>query len=137
MRPHLLPLFAFAFGALLGCKHDKALQPQCYAGTVVGTSCYDGVIINVDAQFPIGKPVGDRFALYDSTKATNQNLIGALNSNELVGLSAKSTRIYFTCTGDTQGFSNFGPCNHMGIPLPVPHVVLTSFSATPCRSVAP
>ena len=136
MRPPFL-LLALAFCVSFSCKHAADSTPQCYAGTVVGTSYYDGVIINVDAQFPIGKPVGDRFALYDSTKATNQNVIGGLNSNELAGLSTKGTRIFFTCTGDTQGFSNFGPCNHMGIPLPVPHVVLTSFSATPCGPVAP
>ncbi|AWM34463.1 hypothetical protein [Hymenobacter nivis] len=137
MRPHLLLLFAFAFGALLSCKHDKDLQPQCYAGTVLGSSCYDGLIINVDAQFPIGKPVGAGFAPKDSTKVTYQNVIGALNSTELARFNTPGQRIYFTCTGDTQGFSNFGPCNHMGIPLPVPHVVLTSFSATPCGPVAP
>ncbi|AMJ64334.1 hypothetical protein AXW84_01995 [Hymenobacter sp. PAMC 26628] len=117
---------------MAGCKHAADTTPQCYAGTVLSTSCYDGVIINVDAQFPIGKPVGYGFALHDSTKATNQNVIGALNSNTLAQFNVPGQRIYFTCTGDTQGFSNFGPCNHMGIPLPVPHVVLTSFSATPC-----
>ena len=135
MRPRLL-LPVLALCALAGCKHD-ADTPQCYAGTVLGTSCYDGVIINVDAQFPIGKPVGHGFAWHDSTKATSQNVIGALNSNELTGFSAKGTRIYFTCTGEKQGFSNFGPCNAMGIPLPVPHVVLTSFSAVPCGALAP
>lgn len=137
MRPRLLLPLALLLGALPGCKHDADSAPRCYAGTVVGTSCYDGLIINVDAQYPIGKPVGYGFALYDSTRTTNQNVIGALNSNALANFSTKGQRIYFTCTGDTQGFSNFGFCNAMGIPLPVPHVVLTSFSATPCGPVAP
>ena len=131
MRPHLL-FSALTLCALAGCRHDADSAPQCYAGTVLGSSCYDGVIINVDAQYPIGKPVGQGTAFHDSTGTTYQNVIGALNSTALVKLNVKGQRIYFTCTGDTLGFSNFGPCNAMGIPLPIPHVVLTSFSAAPC-----
>lgn len=137
MRPRLLLSLAGVFGTLLGCQHDQDQQPQCYAGTVVGSSCYDGVLINVDAQYPIGKPAGYSAAPNDSTSLVYQNTIGALNSNALGALNVKGQRIYFTCTGDTQGFSNFGPCNHMGIALPIPHVVLTSFSATPCGALKP
>ncbi len=130
-------LIALAYCALASCKHDADIPPQCYAGTVLGSSCYDGVIINVDAQYPIGQPTYYGFAPNDSTRLTYQNVIGALNSNELAQLNKPGQRIYFTCTGDMQGFSNFGFCNHMGIPLLKHHVVLTSFSATACGPVAP
>ncbi|WP_140469152.1 hypothetical protein [Hymenobacter nivis] len=130
MRLPLL-LSTLAFSALAGCKHD-ADAPQCYAGTVLGASCYDGLIISVDAQYPIGQPADYGFAPGDSTRLSYQNVIGALNSNELAQFNKPGQRIYFTCTGDTQGFSNFGFCNHMGIALLKHHVVLTSFSASPC-----
>lgn len=120
---------------LAGCKHPADdPQAQCYSGIVLGYDCYDGVLINVDGPRSIGKPVPYGFALYDATGATNQNVIGALNSTELASLNVPGQRIYFSCTGDTQGFSDFGPCNAMGIAMPIPHVVLTSFSATPCSA---
>jgi hypothetical protein len=130
MRPHLL-LSALTLCALASCQHD-ADTPQCYAGTVLGSSCYDGVLINVDAQYPIGQPAYYGFAPGDSTRLTYQNVIGALNSNELAQFNKPGQRIYFTCTGDMQGYSNFGFCNAMGIALLKHHVVLTSFSASPC-----
>lgn len=97
MRPRLLLPLALLLGALPGCKHDADSAPRCYAGTVVGASCYDGVLINVDAQYPIGKPVGYSTVPNDSTGLANQNAIGALNSNALGALNVKGQRIYFTC----------------------------------------
>ena len=136
MRRLLLLAPGLLLFLLPGCTPDEA-APACYSGVVIGTTCYDGVLIEVDAPYRIGKPIPYGFSTYDSTGATNQNVLGALNSNELAAFNQRGQRIYFTCTSNTQGFSNFGACNAMGIQMPIPHVVLTSFSATPCTATQP
>ena len=131
MRPQLtLPTILLAL-ALTGCKHDADPQVSCYTGIVVGQSCYDGLIINVDAQYGLGEPVGYGFSLYDPTGIQNQRVIGALNSRELAAFTV-GQRIYFSSFKDATGFADFGPCLANGIALPVPHGVLTGFSASPC-----
>ncbi len=132
MRPQLIPLTVLLALALASCKHDADLpQARCYAGVVVGESCYDGLLINVDAQYALGKPVGYGFSLYDPAGIQNQHVIGALNSRELTAFTV-GQRIYFSSIKDTTGYANFGPCPANGIPLPIPHVILSGFSSSPC-----
>ena len=133
MRQLLVLASSLLLGSFGGCQ-DNAPQVACYSGVVLGSDCYDGVLISVDGQYSLGKPIPHGFAGYDATGATNQHVIGALNSRALSSLTVPGQRIYFSCTGDTLGFSNFGFCNAMGIQMPIPHVVLTSFSATPCTA---
>jgi hypothetical protein len=51
----LLSLLPVAFQSCRECTDDP--QPQCYSGTVIGETCLDGVIVEMDKDYPIGIPL--------------------------------------------------------------------------------
>ncbi|WP_167852216.1 hypothetical protein [Hymenobacter elongatus] len=53
----LLSLLALPGCNVEGCTDDEVPTPACYSGTVVGTTCMDGALIEVNSQYAIGKPL--------------------------------------------------------------------------------
>ena len=128
----LRPVFSLslAVGAALllsGCeKTDRALTPwpACYSGVVLRDRCWDGVLIQVDRRFSIGQPS----TLPDSLG--NSNVIAAVNS--LGTLAVRGQRISFTCNNYPTRQAPLRFCTTDQAALPIPHLVLSNVSATPC-----
>lgn len=131
----ILPLGAlFASLAVASCDHKKCQdpepQPRCVAGQIIGSRCMDGLLIEVDARYPIGKPAFDMS--YDSIKGNN--IIAAVNAADFPGL-AVGQRIYFTYHNDPQRqMPNWTCFAYDGLKTAVPHLVLSNVSATGCEN---
>ncbi|MBF9236340.1 hypothetical protein I2I05_02925 [Hymenobacter sp. BT683] len=110
---------------VVSCNHEKCREPQpqaqCVSGTVVGDACLDGVLIDVDATFPIGKPVGN-----------HPNVIAAVNFADLASFNQVGQRVYFTYRNDPNQQSANRVCTANTVPLLVPHLLLSNLSATSC-----
>ena len=122
-----------AVGSLLcllpGCTSEET-SPVCYSGVVLGDRCWDGVLIQVDNQFPIGKSLAGTTA---PDSLGNTNVLAALNS--LGTLAKRGQRIYFTYeTYSNQPIVN-RICTANNAPFSIPHVVLTNVSSTPCTGI--
>jgi hypothetical protein len=132
MRPHLL-LSALTLCTLAGCKHDADIAPQCYSGVVLGESCNDGTLIQVDGQYSIGQPVTPRLNYLSDVPASDSigstNLIASVES--LPPTLKRGQRIYFAYQNDPMRQRALRQCIVFG-PLPIPHLVLSNVSATPC-----
>ncbi len=130
MRPRLL-LFASAFCALAaGCKHDADLHPLCYAGTVVGSSCTDGLLVDVDPAYSIGNPTSSAGGTF-----LGRNVV-AVNYSTLAGVGNLTTgqRLYFTYTNASNEPRGTVCLAYDPVKPAVPHLVLTTASATPCTA---
>lgn len=127
MHPRLPLLPAFLLSTLLGCKHAAA-PPQCYAGVVLGQTCMDGVLIQVNEQTPIGRPVQLAQAASDSIVGTN--VVAAVNN--LNGLNRVGQVVYFTYAASPGNRGPVRTCTQNTAPLAIPHLVLGNTSATPC-----
>ncbi|SFQ38726.1 hypothetical protein [Hymenobacter arizonensis] len=100
-------------------------EPKCYSGVVVGDACPDGVLIDVDDAFPIGKPAGE-----------HKNVIAAVNFADLASLNQVGKRVYFTYRNDPNQQRAVRACIAITLPLPVPHFVLSNISATNCAGTS-
>ena len=126
-------------GTLLGC--EKAVSPPsnaCYAGRVVDATCVDGVLIDVDARFPIGRPTFRRGT--NGPVLLGRNVISVSNSQDLGsigtpsttgGLSTVGQRLYFGAEPDSAArgprcFAADGVLNA------VPVMQLRNISTTAC-----
>ena len=126
MLRSILPL-SLAIGAtalLSGCQKATNPHPSCYSGVVLRDRCWDGILIQVDSAYPIGRPI----SIADSLG--NSNVIAAVNS--LGTLGVRGQRISFTYTNDPAQQAPRRFCTADQLPLPVPHLVLSNVSATPC-----
>ncbi|MGI4887373.1 MAG: hypothetical protein ACRYFR_20640 [Janthinobacterium lividum] len=125
-------LAALAACAWASCKHDVDVTPQCYAGVILRDHCVDGTLIQVDSQFPIGKPLP---AAWQADSLGGNNVIAAANHPSGI-LGKRGQRIYFTFQANTEApaprycFVNVAP-------LAVPHRVLSNVSTAPCAPTAP
>jgi len=122
-------LLALAVSTFIGCgKHAAAPTPSCYSGTVVGFNCQNGLLVEVDDQYPIGAPL--RFFYSDSIPQSN--IIAAVNQSRTTAKTGQ--RIYFTYVDDANQQSPAWPCTTLEawIHYPVPHLVLSNVSVTPC-----
>ncbi len=128
MMKQLLLLPALALLTLAGCDddHDRGCGPKprtsCVQGTVVGKTCYDGVLIQVTGSALQGRPWGS----YSNVIATG---------TDLTGLDAQGQTVYFNYRpyGSAEWMPR--PCPAIGTPADVPRLVLTNASATACRDV--
>ena len=129
----LASLLALACCVLGSCnKHCEVPTPSpsipsCYSGTVVGFDCHNGLLIQVDSQYPIGRPL--RVSYTDSL--ARPNIIAAVNRNTS---GATGQRIYFTYVNNATQQQPAWPCTAQ-LPfnyMPVPHLVLSNVSDTPC-----
>jgi hypothetical protein len=129
MRHYTLLVTGLLGLALASCGHDTDLGP-CYGGVVLGETCLDGVLIQVDESYPIGKPAVYRITSRDSLAGSN--VIAAVNN--LGALTRKGQRVYFTYSGSTDqpGPARFCTANTMR--LPIPHVAVTNLSSAACKN---
>ncbi len=131
----LLLLSGLIFCLLPGCKHDADAPPMCYAGTVVGGTCVDGVLIAVDPVYPIGAPAhvwqADHHVLVG-------NAVAAVNLNTPANGGAADTvghRLYFTYVNDPSRQQQSFCFALDRVAEPIPHLVLSNVSATPCGAL--
>jgi hypothetical protein len=99
---------------------------ECFSGVVVGDACLDGVLIDVDAIYPIGKPA-----------AGHNNVIAAVNFADLTSFNQVGKRVYFTYRNDPKQQRADRVCTANTMPLPVPRFVLGNLSATGCAGTSP
>ncbi|PJJ47708.1 hypothetical protein [Hymenobacter chitinivorans] len=132
MRHSLLAAtFALPLLTLSGCDLRKCADPEpapaCYSGKVVGAACMDGLLIEVDGQYAIGKNYG-QFT----------NVVAAVNLLEQATPELKidgqvvqpGQTIYFTYTTSPGAREAFCPQNT--VPLPIPHLVLSNVGTAGC-----
>lgn len=108
------------------CSEDEP-APACYSGKVVGAACMDGLLVEVDSQYSIGKAYGP-----------HTNLIAVVNLAQqstpdytLDGQTVKPGQtIYFTYTTAPGAREAFCPQNT--VPMPIPHLVLSNVNQTAC-----
>ena len=129
MRQLLLFASSLLLGSLTGCK-DEAPQASCYSGIVIGTTCMDGVLIEVNSATPIGKPVT---VLVTSTSSIGgTNVVAAVNDLGSQAQTGKTVFFTYQESPNNQGPARFCPQNTA--PLPIPHLILANISATGCTS---
>lgn len=129
MRHYALLSIGLLGLALASCRHDADLGP-CYAGTVLGETCLDGVLIQVDEAYPIGKPAVYRITSRDSLSGTN--VVAAVNNLKRFGV--RGQRIYFTYAGSTDQPGPQQICTANTVRLNIPHLVVTNVSSTACAN---
>ena len=140
-KPLFLGLLTVVAGFLPSCKKDESttvfpticFPSTCYSGRVLGYDCWNGVLIQVDSQFPIGKPLHSQL---NPDSLGDNNVIAAVN--QLGALAVRGQRLYFTFENDPAHQYPDTPCNHMNltITLPVPHVVLRNTGTTACTAAS-
>jgi hypothetical protein len=121
-----LPTLALALASLtvFSCRrcNDPEPQPQCFSGVIVGDACMDGVLIEVDAATPIGRPAG----------SFGNNVIAAVNFADLASVNQVGQRISFVYRNDPGQQHPNRACTANTVPLPVPHLLLGNISTTGC-----
>lgn len=132
MRYSLLLAASALFSAcqLMGGDHDGGCPgpaPACVGGTIVGFTCMDGPLIDVDARHRIGMPA----VLHNGQRA--DNLITVVNRDVLGRLDSVGQRVYFNYANDPNQQWN-GLCCFAAdaIGQSVPHLVLSNVAATGC-----
>ncbi|MCB2409820.1 hypothetical protein [Hymenobacter lucidus] len=135
MRHFLPAVTLFTLLALPGCNVEGCIDeeptPACYSGKVVGAACMDGLLIEVDSQYAIGKPHGQHTNLVAAV-----NLVQSSNPELVVdGQTFKEGQtISFTYVVSSKAREAMCPQNT--VPLPVPHLVLSNVGTTACPTSA-
>lgn len=117
-------------GAVSGCNNADKVEvlpaPTCYSGVVLGDRCWDGLLIQVDSQFPIGKAIA-------ADSLGSSNVIAAVNPTDFGGLSKRGQRVYFT-TYHVDPSRPTAPrfCTANNTALPIPHFVIDGVLGVPC-----
>ena len=127
MRRLLLLAAGLWLGSLTACK-DDAPPISCYSGVVLGTTCMDGVLIEVNSATPIGKPVN--VLVTSTTSIVGTNVVAAIN--DLGGQAQTGQAIFFTYQGSPNNAGPVRACPQNTTPLPIPHLILSNVSATGC-----
>jgi hypothetical protein len=140
---NLLALAILSPLALAGCDrkhcHDPQPEPACYAGTIVGSTCMDGVLIDVDPRYPIGSPaLLPRYGRPDTLLGAN--VIAVVNSSALSGHlpipapGQPGQQLHFTAINDpNQQWNGLCCFANDGVKTPIPRLVLSNLSTTPCQ----
>ena len=125
--------------AFFSCKHDADAPPLCYVGTVVGLTCYDGLLIDVDAMYPIGSPA----APIGTSVLLGNNIVAVINTNEILAAfgnpsgSLTGKKLFFPYVRNSKR-RYAGACYVLDSVKPdVPNVILSNVSTTPCGPTAP
>jgi hypothetical protein len=133
----LLPPLALLLSTtvLLSCRHDRcepAPSPPCFSGVVVGSTCTDGILIEVDGHYPIGQPVRARY-FADSLYSYNIGHNVVATNTELGALGQPGQRISCTYSPDPAQFSGRYCLVFDGVASRVPHLVLSNVTSRPGR----
>jgi|GEM_PF-1298777 len=120
---------------LLACQHEHDCDPapSCYSGTVVGNTCMDGMLIDMDPSFGIGaQGLLPRAGRPDSL--LGQHVVAVVNTDELGPLPTVGQRLYFTYVNDPDRQWNMRCCfDGDGVRGQVPRLVLSNVSTSPCQ----
>jgi hypothetical protein len=127
MRRLLLLASGLWLGSLTACK-DNEPEISCYSGVVIGATCMDGVLIEVNSATPIGKPVN--FPVTSTTSIVGTNVIAAVN--DLGSQAQTGQTIFFTYQNSPNNAGPVRACTQNTAPLPIPHLTLSNISATGC-----
>ena len=112
---------------LTNCTHDASPGP-CYGGTVLGETCLDGVLVQVDEGFAIGKPAIYRLTSRDSLAGSNVVAI----VNNLGALNVKGQHLYFSYTGSNDQPGPSRVCTANTVRLAIPHLAAVNVSTSAC-----
>jgi hypothetical protein len=123
MRRLLLIAAGLWLGSLTACKKDDAPKVECYSGVVIGETCMDGVLIEVNSTTPIGQPI-NVFGI------TGTNVVAAVN--DLGSQAQKGKTIFFTYQNSPNNAGPARACSQNTAPLAIPHLILSNVSATGC-----
>jgi hypothetical protein len=110
------------FSCSTKCGDPEPALPPCFSGVVVGDACLDGILIEVDAAHPIGKPAG----------SYGTNVIAAVNVADFASLNQVGQRVYFQYRNDPAQQSPNRVCTANTVPLPVPHLLLNNLASSAC-----
>jgi hypothetical protein len=127
MRYYSLLVLSLLSFSLTDCKHEAAPVP-CYGGTVLGETCLDGILVQVDEAYQIGKPVVYRITSRDSLAGSN--VLAIVNS--LGTLNVKGQHFYFSYTGSTDQPGPARVCTANTVRLAIPHLAATNLSTHAC-----
>jgi len=127
MRWYSLLVLGFLSLTLTDCQHETTPAP-CYGGTVLGETCRDGILVQVDEAYQIGKPAVYRITSRDSLAGSN--VLAIVNS--LDTLNVKGRHFYFYYTGNTDQPSPARVCTANTTRLAIPHVAATNLSTQVC-----
>ena len=126
-----LGLLAAVASSLLSCKKDTADPQVCYSGKVVGMTCTNGILIEVDPAFPIGAPASRRSASGDSL--LGRNLIGVVNTTEYGRLATVGLTLHFNAVNDPNRQDSGVRCLAAdGVNGRVPRLVLSNVGTAAC-----
>lgn len=130
MRHLFSALSVLAVLALSGCKEgciEEDPIPACYSGKIVGATCMDGLLIDVDSQYAIGKPYSQYSNVVAATNLQQQTTPEYTIDGQVV--QAGQT-IYFMYTLDPGTREAYCPQNTVSVP--VPHLVLHNVGTSAC-----
>ncbi|WP_345237810.1 hypothetical protein [Hymenobacter saemangeumensis] len=134
MRKLLPAALLLAACTLPGCESGCDPTPECLSGTVVGSTCMDGLLIDVDPRYRIGgNAVLPRHGRPDTL--LGRNVIAVVNGDALASLPypAVGQRLYFTYVNDPDRQWNGLCCfANDGVKTNIPHLLLSNVSTTGC-----
>jgi hypothetical protein len=133
---HLFPAFTLlTLLALPGCNvegcTDESPAPVCYSGKVVGAACMDGLLIEVDSQYAIGKNYNGYNNLVAAVNLKQQSTPELSVDGQVV---QPGQVIYFSYTPSDKAREAMCPQNT--VPMPIPHLTLANVSSTACGAVS-
>ncbi|GAA4033684.1 hypothetical protein GCM10022409_17480 [Hymenobacter glaciei] len=123
---------------LLSC--EKYAGGTCYTGQIVAVTCVNGVLIDVDPRFPIGKPTSRNGG--NGPVFLGRNVIAVSNSRDITSSVSTATvpgtlnniigqRLYFSAEPDSLVYG-LGCYVADGVREPVPGMRLSDISTTAC-----
>jgi len=126
---------------LISSSCDKT-SPQCIPGTVVGTTCTDGYLIQVDEEYPIGQPLefkgdggtGNPLPGPTATPATYTNVIEVFGLHDPDIMRGK--QLYFQLREAEADDALLHYCTANVIWYTAPRFVVTNYAATSCYAFA-
>ncbi|MBO2010642.1 hypothetical protein [Hymenobacter negativus] len=125
-----LSLAVLTTSTFCGCKKDTA-APPCYAGKVVGLTCFDGMLINVDPAYRIGV----RATRNDSAHSVlGTNVISVVNTMDYGRLATVGLTLHFNAVNDPNRQHSGLQCFAAdGVQGGVPRLVLGNVSTMGCQ----
>ena len=143
MMRKYLPLALLAASCTLpGCQLDPTgcdgpPAPHCYAGRIVASTCMDGLLVEVDARYPIGA-TALRPGMGQPDSLLGHNVVAVVNTSDLHSQLTPAQcevgqPLYFTYVNDPSRQSNGWCCfAGDGVRGNIPRLVLSNVAVTPC-----
>lgn len=124
---------------LLSCTHEKTesvVEPEpealapCASGVVLQTTCMDGLLIEVDSQYPIGRDF--QVPIPGSTVLVGRNAVAAINEASIPAAYKRiGKRIFFRYQSATCCAPR--PCTQDRGPVGATFVIISNVDSVACR----